>query len=124
MTSFDRFERGLPELFEELAAARVPDYFDDLLTRTQATRQRPQWAFPERWSPMSALTRRFAAVPRIPWRLGVAVALLALAALLVAVAAGVLLKAPLAPYGPAGNGQVVFVDPDGLIRAGDLATGL
>ena len=72
MTSFDRFERSLPALFDELATPRIPDYYDDVMARTAATRQRPGWTFPERWLPMSALTRRFAAAPRIPWRLGVA----------------------------------------------------
>ena len=33
MTTFDRIERRLPELIDELAAATVPDYFDDMLQR-------------------------------------------------------------------------------------------
>jgi hypothetical protein len=123
MTSFDRFERNLPELFDELASPRVPDYFDDLLTRTAATRQRPVWAIPERWFSMSAITRRFAVAPRIPWRLGVAVALLAVAALIAALVAGSFGPKRPAAYGPAGNGHIAFVDAQGRVVAGNPATG-
>ena len=123
MTSFDRFERSLPALFDELAAPRVPDYYDDVMTRTAATRQRPGWTFPERWFLMSALTRRFAAVPRIPWRLGALVALLALAAIVAALATGALLNRAPAPYGPAGNGHIAFVNGEGQVVIGDPSTG-
>ena len=123
MTSFDRFERSLPTLFDELAQPRVPDYTDDLLARTAATRQRPGWAFTERWLPMSALTRRFAAAPRIPWRMAALVALLAVAALITALVAGAFLTPKPAPYGPAVNGNIVFVDSGGSIVAGNPATG-
>jgi Tol biopolymer transport system component len=119
MTSFTRFEASLPELFEELALPQVPDYFDDILTRTAATRQRPGWSFPERWLSMSALARRLPVVPRIPWRLGVVIALLAVAALIAALVSGSLLKTRPAPYGPAINGQIVFVDGNGQIVTGE-----
>ena len=33
-----------------------PDYIDDVLARTAATRQRPGWTFPERWLPMATIT--------------------------------------------------------------------
>ena len=124
MTAFDRFERNLPALFDELATPAVPDYTDDLLARTAATRQRPGWAFPERWFPMSAITRRFAAVPRVPWRLGVAVAILAVTALVAALIAGALLTNRLPAYGPAVNGAIIFVDDSGNVVAGDPDTGL
>ena len=29
MTTFERFERAIPELMTELSPARVPDYFDE-----------------------------------------------------------------------------------------------
>jgi hypothetical protein len=123
MTSFERFENRLPAMLDELAVPRLPDYADDLFTRTAATRQRAGWTFPERWLPMSTITARLAAAPRIPWRLGVLVALLAAAALIAAVVAGSLLNKRPAPYGPAVNGQVLFEDEHGAIRAGDPATG-
>ena len=94
MTSFDRFERSLPSLFDELAAAPVPDYTDDLLARTAATRQRPKWAFLERWLPVSSFAARLAPSPRIPWRLGALVALVAVAALIAVMVAGALLRPP------------------------------
>src|SRR5258705_7065046 len=70
MTSFERFENRLPAMLDELAVPRLPDYADDLFARTAATRQRPGWTFPERWLPMSTITARLAAGPRVPWRLG------------------------------------------------------
>lgn len=124
MTSFDRFERSLPSLFDELAAARIPDYTDDLLAQTAATRQRPGWTFTERWLPMSVISRRFAAVPRIPWRLGALVALLAVAALVAAIVAGALNNRVPAPYGPAQNGRIAFPDGQGRVLVGDPATGV
>ena len=123
MTSFDRFERSLPELFDELASPRVPDYFDELLTRTAATRQRPVWAIPERWLSMSAISRRFAVAPRIPWRLGVAVALLIVAALIAALVVGSGLSRTPAPFGPAANGAIPYVS-EGDIYIGDPITGV
>ena len=67
MTPIDRFERQLPDRLAELAGARTPDYFDDLLAQTARTRQRPAWTFLERWLPMDLATPR-AATARIPWR--------------------------------------------------------
>jgi Tol biopolymer transport system component len=122
MTTFDRFERRLPELLEELAGPQLPDYTDDVLARTAATRQRPGWTFPERWLPMSVLTQRLGAVPRIPWRLGVLVALLVVAALVAALVAGSLNKPRVVPYGPASNGMIAFLDAEGRVLLGDLET--
>ena len=123
MTSFQRFENRLPAMLDELAVPRLPDYADDLFARTAATRQRAGWTFPERWLPMSTITQRLAAAPRIPWRLGVVVALLAIAALVAALIAGSILKPRPAPYGPAENGKVIFADQSGKIVAGDPVTG-
>ena len=124
MSSSERYERRLPVLLEELAAPRTPDYFDDILGQVDRTRQRPGWAFPERWLPMSAVSERLATAPRVPMR-----AVLAAALLLIALAVGLALitgsqrpKVP-APFGPALNGQVAFVDDTGAILAGDPATG-
>ena len=119
MTSFDRFERSLPELFDELALPRTPDYFDDLLARTAATRQRPGWTFPERWFFVSALTKRLAAVPTVPLRLGVALVLLLVAAIVGALIAGSFATHRPAPFGPAANGQIAFVDTTGNIKVAD-----
>ncbi len=57
MTPIDRFERHLPTHLVELANPQVPDYLNDLLTQTARQRQRPAWTFPERWIPMTLLSR-------------------------------------------------------------------
>ena len=122
MSSSERYERRLPGLLDELAAPRTPDYFDDILGQVDCTRQRPGWTFPERWLPMSAVSERLATAPRVPMR-----AVLAAALLLIALAVGLALlagsqrpKVP-APFGPADNGRIAFVDQSGAIRTG-LAT--
>ena len=122
MTSFDRFERSLPGLFDELAAPRVPDYFDDLLTRTQATRQRSEWTFLERWFPVTSFAARVAPLPRVPWRLGAMVALLAVAALVAVLVVGALLRPP-SNIGPGRNGELIIVDKTGQVLAADPVTG-
>lgn len=124
MTSTDRFEQRLPELMADLAAARVPDYFDDLLQQTARQRQRPSWSSLERWLPMGVTTlspvsnraRSFAGL-----------ALLALLGLLIA--AGVVAfvgshpqRLP-APFGPAGNGLMYYSGADGNIYSVDPAKG-
>ncbi len=54
---FDRFEREIPDLMEELAPTRRPDYFDEMLRATAAARQRPAWSSLERWLPMGEIAR-------------------------------------------------------------------
>ncbi len=97
MTPIDRFERHLPDHLAELANAHVPDYFDDLLTQTRRSRQRPAWTFIERWLPMALLTQSGARVRpmRHTWQLLVIAALtLALVAGLVVAGARLLLPKP------------------------------
>ena len=123
MSANDRFERRLPVILDSLAPTRAPEYFDDILGQVDRTRQRPGWTFPERWLPVSALTNRLAVTPRIPMRAAIAVMLL-----IVGLVVGALLLAGSrprvpAPFGPAANGQVVFIDEMGAIRAGNLADG-
>ena len=79
MTAFDRFEHDLPELMDELAPARVPDYFDDMLRQSARTRQRPRWSALERWLPMGVIART-APVRQVPWRPIVVAALLVILA--------------------------------------------
>jgi Tol biopolymer transport system component len=123
MTAFDRFEQLLPALLDDLAVVQMPDYAEDLLARTAATRQRRGWTFPERWFPMSALTRRLAAAPQVPLRLAVALALLVAAALIGALVAGSFTPHRPAPFGPAANGQIAYIDGTGQIAVGDPVTG-
>ena len=67
MTAFDRLEPQIPELMNELAPARVPDYFDDMLRQTARTRQRTAWSSLERWLPAGVIARTDT-VRQIPWR--------------------------------------------------------
>lgn len=122
MTSFERFENRLPALLDELAVPRLPDYADDLFARTAATHQRPEWTFPERWRFMSSISQRLAAAPNIPWRLGVLVALLVVAALVGLIIAGSRQQNLPAPFGPAANGVIPYIS-GGDLYIGDLATG-
>jgi Tol biopolymer transport system component len=124
MSAFDRSERfqvELPDILTAIAAPQVPDYTDDLLALTSATRQRPRWTFLERWLPMGAIARRRVFLPTIPWRpIVVAAALIAL------VAAGLLFVGSQRhvppPFGPARNGALVF-DSGGDIAGRDSLTG-
>lgn len=122
MTSFERFETRLPAMLDDLSTPRLPDYADDLFARTAATRQRPGWTFPERWFPMSALTRRLALVPQIPWRLGLVLALLIVAAIIGLIAAGSGFSRPAPPFGPAVNGLIPYTSK-GTLYVGDPKSG-
>ena len=49
MTAFDRFdpfERRIATAIDEIAAARTPDYLDDIFQLTATSGQRPGWTFP------------------------------------------------------------------------------
>ena len=121
MTSIDRFERQLPELMADLASARVPDYFDDILQVTARTRQRPAWASLERWLPMDLAMPQALGRTRLAPRL----VILALVGLLVAAAllayAGSQHRIP-APFGPAANGSMYFNAANGDVMAADPTT--
>ena len=122
MTTFERFERDIPELMTELAPASVPDYFDDMLRQTASHRQRPAWSYPERWLPMGVLARTNSLRQPLPWR---PIAVLALLLLLIAAGLAAYVGAPPripAPFGPARNGQIIFATAGGDIAAIDPAT--
>jgi TolB protein len=123
MTAFDRIERRMPELFDELGAAGVPDYFDDMLRQTARTRQRPAWSALERWLPMGEIARTLPVRP-VPWRLLVGAA----AIVLLVIAAGLLYAgsrqhALPAPFGFARTGPMLIGTADGDIVRYDPATG-
>jgi WD40 repeat protein len=123
MTTFDRFEREIPRLMDDIAPTHLPDYLDDLLQQTASTRQRPAWSLPERWLPMGVMAQTQQA-RNVPWR---PIVFLAILGLLIAASVAVIGSAqpqPLpAPFGPAGNGEVVFSSLDGDIVRVDQATG-
>jgi Tol biopolymer transport system component len=123
MTTFERFERNVPELMTELAPARIPDYFDSMLRETAKHPQRPAWSALERWLPMGVYARNAQIRP------------FNVRPVLVLVLIGVLIAAGLAlyvgslptrlppPFGPARNGQIVFSTLDGDISSVDPKTG-
>src|SRR3954469_23243724 len=107
MTSPRRFEKDFPGLLAALYAGATPDYRDDILRTTVATRQRPAWTFPERWLPVDLAARRWPIRP-LPWRtLAVALLILLLAAATLLVSVGSPKRLP-PPFGPAGNGPMTF----------------
>jgi Tol biopolymer transport system component len=106
----------------ELAPARVPDYFDDMLRETASHGQRPAWSYPERWLPVE-ITARPLSMRSFPWRPLVVLGLMALliAAALVAYVGSRPSVPP--PFGAAGNGVLLYRDPGGAIMSVDPATG-
>ena len=122
MTSFERYEREIPRLMAELAPPSVPDYLDDLLRTTTTMRQRPAWSALERWIPMGEIARPLQRTA-IPWR---PLAVLGLLAALIAaglfISSGSQRDVP-APFGPAGNGLLVYGDATGALFQGDPETG-
>jgi Tol biopolymer transport system component len=121
MNRHDALERELTVWFSATATPRTPDYTTDIVQLTATVRQRPRWAFPERWLPMSVVTLGRRSVAPIPLR---AVGLLVVLALLLAAVAFYVGSRPRlpAPYGPAANGLVVYAK-DGDILTVDPVTG-
>jgi Tol biopolymer transport system component len=112
MTTPSTFERSLVDWLEDAGAPVVPDYVDEMLARTRATRQRPAWASLERWLPMQLTLRRpIVAVSRMAWLLLVLALLIALFLVTVVVTGQHHLPAPL---GPARNG-LIALDSNGRI---------
>ncbi|HET9615417.1 MAG TPA: hypothetical protein VFP22_11440 [Candidatus Limnocylindrales bacterium] len=118
MTSSQRFEQDLPALLSDLYVGGQPDYRDDLIRATAATRQRPAWTFPERWLPVELTVRRIPVRP-LPLRsLAIALVLLALAAAGLILATGSHRRLP-PEFGPAGNGPIAFAaNGDIFVRDG------
>ena len=121
MNGDTRLERALPGILDDIGAGPTPDYTEILLARTAATSQRPGWMVPERWYSMSAISERLTTAPRIPLRTTGVVALLILVLVAAAlIVAGQQRRLPL-PYGPAGNGLVVYAS-ESDIYVGDPVT--
>ena len=113
MTAFDRLEPRVPELMNELAPARVPDYFDDMLRQTAGTRQRRRWSSLERWLPMGVMARTDT-IRQVPWRpIAIAAVLVVAAATAMVLLAGSWRRLPPAPFGATSRIQVG--DP-GVVR--------
>jgi len=121
MTAFDRIERRLPELIDEITTASIPDYFDDMLQRTSQARQRPAWSTLERWLPMGVIARPLPLRP-MPWRLIVIIAAIGLLAAATLAYVGSRPRI-LPPFGPAANGSLIIGSADGHIVSLDPVTG-
>ncbi len=117
MTLNDGFDRTVSDWLDEQAGRGAPGYLDEILTRTNRTRQRPAWSSLERWLPMQT-TLRLTPVPRAAWLLAVLGLILALGA--VALWAGSRQRLP-APFGLARNGAIVS-SHDGDIYGVDPVT--
>ena len=115
MTSSQRFEQDLPALLSDLYVGGQPDYRDDLIRATAATRQRPAWTFPERWIPMDVAVQR---LPRasLPMRSIVVAILILILGAAILVAVGSRHRVP-PPFGPAANGPIAYAaNGDILVR--------
>ena len=125
MNSTTDLEQSLRVHFDTQADPTVLDgQLNRIIDRVATERQRPGWMIPERWRPMSAISTRLAAAPRIPLRVLVVALLviaLAVSALLVA---GALRHPVPPPFGPAANGLIAYADDLGAINVGDPVTGL
>jgi hypothetical protein len=124
MTTFERFEREIPELMTELAPANVPEYFDDMLRQTARHRQRPAWSYLERWLPMGVLARTVPMRSPVSWR---PILVLALLGLLIAAGLAIYIGSRATrlppPFGAAGNGVLLYQATDGSILAFDPTAG-
>lgn len=108
MTDDRRFERNLPERLLELAPPAMPDYRIDIVLATARTRQRPAWAFPERWLPMEIAVAPVRRRVRPPALTLVVLLIALLLAGSVALYLGAQPRRVAPPFGPAGNGAVYF----------------
>jgi len=121
--SIDRLERRLPDVLNELALPAVPDYVDDLLSRTERMPQRPGWTYLERWFPVSAITDALSVPQRLPLRPLVAIAILVVIAIVSVVLIAGSQPRPAPLFGLARNGAVVITDEGGSIVAVDPSSG-
>jgi Tol biopolymer transport system component len=119
---FDRIEAAMPRLLTELAEPRMPDYLDNVVSRTAGSRQRPGWTFLERWLPMSVIAL---APPRrhvTRWAILVVLLAIALTAGAILIGSGRPTQPMPAPFGRAAAGLVIY-ETGGDILTVDPATG-
>ena len=120
MNRTENLERELTAWFMDTAAPRTPDYTDDIVRLTAGLAQRPRWAFPERWFPMSVITLARRTVSPVPWRtVGVLAVIALLIAAMLAVYIGSRPNVP-PPFGFAANGMLALGDNGPSGDAGDI----
>jgi dipeptidyl aminopeptidase/acylaminoacyl peptidase len=119
MIAPDRADQRIEALLEALAPRRQPDYLAAVQASARTVRQRPAWQFPNRWLPVPVevspdARRRLAFVALV-------------GALLMALAIATIVGAPKPkppPFGPAGNGQIVFEDGADILVANADGSGV
>ena len=105
-------EDDLVQWLETTGRTPRPEYVDSLLARTARSRQRSAWRFPERWLPVDITARAPAfSGRRVPVRMLAVVALVVLAIAAATLYVGSQRRLP-APFGPAGNGVIVYAAPE------------
>jgi hypothetical protein len=117
MTTFERFERDIPELMTELAPAQVPDYFDSMLQETARHSQRPAWSYLERWLPMGVYARTAQIRPLNVRPILIFALIGALIAAGLAVYIGSRATQLPPPFGVAGNGELLYRSTDGSFQS-------
>ena len=120
MTANDGLDRALTDWLQDETAPRARDgAVDAFAARVPATRQRPAWATTERWASLETRAR-FGATPRA---VVVGASILLLTLLVAAtIAIGASLQRSLSvlqrslpdPFGPAGNGLIVYSTADSV----------
>jgi TolB protein len=122
MSSPPDLERRLADWLDDQAPKREPDGLTyAVLARTRRTRRMPRWASPERWHPLTVITRPALAPPlRIAWLLILAVLVAALAGGVAIVGSRVLIAPkqagmPAVASIPQGGAAVLAFDSNGDI---------
>ncbi|HET7830451.1 MAG TPA: hypothetical protein VFL03_12895, partial [Candidatus Limnocylindrales bacterium] len=113
-----RLDRGLPQLFDELASASTPDYLEAAIERASSRPQRPEWTFPGRWLPVQ-ITSQAVPAARMPWRqLGILALIgLLLIAGVIAFAGSRRAPTPAPLYGRASNGAIAVAVAGNILTA-------
>ena len=107
MTNRPDFERNVAAWLNAAAGQGTPDYLDEIEGRVAIVRQRAWWSSPERWLPMDLTTRASSLnPPRVGRALLIAILLVAIVATAVLLVGSRRRVPP--PFGPAGNGAIVY----------------
>jgi dipeptidyl aminopeptidase/acylaminoacyl peptidase len=118
MNAPDTFPRLVSTWLDEEAVAGSPDYLGEVLARTSVTRQRPIWASPGRWLPVTTTVRVSpSSLPPMARYALLAVLLLLLAVAAILAAGSRQPRLPAPPFGPAGNGRVFFDSAGSIVSA-------
>lgn len=116
------FDGFLSDWLDDKAGRGAPDYADEILARTSATRQRPGWSSLKRWLPMQS-TLRLAPVPRLGMIVLIALTIVAAVGIAVLAVGSRSPRVP-PPFGPARNGAIMYAGTDNDLYALDPVSGV